>query len=82
MFLGNNFRGTNLTIPIHRGIINRKDDETQKKGHEKVDAAAGDYSGGRTVGCDYLTPARTGEDEPPASAHQMQAEYETEAMSG
>ena len=29
----------------------------------------------------YLTPARTGEDEPPASAHQMQAEYETEAVS-
>lgn len=82
MFLGNNFRGTNLTIPIHRGIINRKDDETQKKGMKKwmllpvIILVAG------LLAVIYLTPARTGKDEPPASAHQMQAEYETEAMSG
>ena len=31
MFLGNNFRGTNLTIPIHRGIISREDENKSKK---------------------------------------------------
>ena len=63
MFLGNNFRGTNLTIPIHRGIINRKDDETQKKGMKKwmllpvIILVAG------LLAVIYLTPARTGEDD-------------------
>lgn len=33
MFLGNNFRGTNLTIPVHRGLISREEEKiTQKSG--------------------------------------------------
>ena len=32
MFLGNNFRGTNLTIPVHRAIVSRQEDQKESIG--------------------------------------------------
>lgn len=34
MFLGNNFRGTNLTIPVHRGIVSQQEDREKSIGKQ------------------------------------------------
>lgn len=74
MFLGNNFRGTNLTIPIHRGIINHKDDGTQKKGMKKwmllpvIILVAG------LLAVIYFTPTEA--DENKSAAWSVQSEYQ------
>ena len=34
MFLGNNFRGTNLTIPVHRGMVSQQEDREKSIGKQ------------------------------------------------
>ena len=74
MFLGNNFRGTNLTIPLHRGIISREDEGSQKKSGKKwvllpvIILVAG------LLAVIYFTPTES--DENKSAAWSVQSEYQ------
>lgn len=72
MFLGNNFRGTNLTIPIHRGIISREDENKSKKFRKTWLLPVILLAAGLLVVV-YFTPRNT-EQTPDTSETEVQAE--------
>ena len=76
MFLGNNFRGTNLTIPIHRGIISREDENKSKKSRKTWLLPVILLAAGLLV-IVYFTPRNT-EQTPYTSETEVQAEVFSE----
>ena len=76
MFLGNNFRGTNLTIPIHRGIISREDENKSKKSRKTWLLPVILLAAGLLVVV-YCTPRNT-EQTPDTSETEVQAEVFSE----
>ena len=75
MFLGNNFRGTNLTIPVHRGIISREEDKPQQKSGKKwmllpvLVLAAG------LLAVIYFTPSEAEENRSSAPTQQAEIQF-------
>ena len=75
MFLGNNFRGTNLTIPIHRGIIVGKEEKAQQKSGKKwmlipvLVLAAG------LLAVIYFTPSEPEENRSSAPTQQAEIQF-------